>query len=309
MQVRHFLALLSIAALAFVQGHSQEADSKSPGADLKALYDEVQTKLKAGQASAEELAPEIAAFDALLAKHRGKKTDDVAQILLLQAMLYGQVLNDSDKARQLLERLQREFPGTAAATMSANAIESLEKAAKVKQAQSSLVGRPAPALNFHWSSDGTLKTLADLKGKVVVLDFWATWCGPCVSSFPQMRELVAHYKDRDVVVVGVTSLQGRVIGLVPAQIDTRNDPKKELALMNDYIKAKDITWTVAFSEEPVFNPDYGIQGIPHMAIIAPDGTVRHTGLHPAMPHAAKVEKIDALLKEFGKPVADKSAKS
>ena len=37
-------------------------------------------------------------------------------------------------------------------------------------------------------------------------------------------------------------------------------------------------------------------------ILAPDGTVRHTGLHPAMPHAEKVKLIDALLKEFGKPV-------
>jgi len=98
----------------------------------------------------------------------------------------------------------------------------------------------------------------------------------------------------------VTSLQGYVMGLSPPRIDTRNDPRKEMALMADFIKAKDITWSIAFSQEPVFNPEYGVSGIPHMAIIAPDGTVRHTGLHPAMPHAQKVEMIDALLKEFGR---------
>jgi hypothetical protein len=74
--------------------------------------------------------------------------------------------------------------------------------------------------------------------------------------------------------------------------------------MNDFMKAKDMTWTVAFSEEEVFNPDYGIMGIPYMAIVAPDGTVRHTGLHPAMPLAEKTVKIDALLKEFGLKVPD-----
>jgi hypothetical protein len=42
-----------------------------------------------------------------------------------------------------------------------------------------------------------------------------------------------------------------------------------------------------------------------MAIVAPDGKVRHTGMHPAEPHATKVEKIDALLKEFGKPLPAK----
>ena len=103
------------------------------------------------------------------------------------------------------------------------------------------------------------------------------------------------------VVLGVTSIQGSVSGLQPQRIDTKGDPQKEMALMSDYIKAKEITWTIGFSDEEVFNPDYGITGIPHMAIIAPDGTLRHTGLHPAMPHAEKVEKIDALLKEFKLP--------
>jgi hypothetical protein len=63
-----------------------------------------------------------------------------------------------------------------------------------------------------------------------------------------------------------------------------------------------MNWTVAFSKEEVFNPDYGISGIPYVAIIAPDGTVRHAGLHPAGPLAEKVAKIDAILKEFGRSV-------
>lgn len=69
--------------------------------------------------------------------------------------------------------------------------------------------------------------------------------------------------------------------------------------MPAFMKAKDMTWPVVFSEQEVFNPDYGVRGIPHMAIIAPDGTVRYNGMHPATPHAEKVKKIDPILREFG----------
>ena len=44
--------------------------------------------------------------------------------------------------------------------------------------------------------------LSDFKGKVVILDFWATWCGPCISSFPHTQEIAAKYKDQDVIVLG-----------------------------------------------------------------------------------------------------------
>jgi hypothetical protein len=70
--------------------------------------------------------------------------------------------------------------------------------------------------------------------------------------------------------------------------------------MPEFMKAKGMTWTVAFTDERVFNPHYGVTGIPHMAIVAPDGTVRYNGLHPGMPQAEKVAIIDGLLKEFGK---------
>ena len=92
----------------------------------------------------------------------------------------------------------------------------------------------------------------------------------------------------------------------PARIDTKDNPDKEFALTANFIKAKNMTWPVVFTEQRVFNPEYGVNGIPHMAIIAPDGTVRHNGLHPGMPHAETIEKVDALLKEFGKPVPTRS---
>lgn len=284
---------LSLTALA-------QSDAPTPASDLAALVKKVGEKIRAGDRSAEALAPELAEFEQLRAKYKGKNSGDVARIALMHAALYGEVIGDHEKAKVLLTEMKKDFDGTAEARQADGLIERLDQTAAAQKAKTGVVGKPAPALDFTWSTREGLKSLADLKGKVVVIDFWATWCGPCISSFPQVRELAAHYEGLDVVVLGVTSIQGFVANLGASRIDTKGDPKREMALMHDFIKAKNVTWPIVFSEQPVFNEAYGVSGIPHMAIVAPDGTVRHNGLHPASPHAEKVEKIDALLKEFGK---------
>ncbi len=305
MNFRSLSIALLLSCLALASSHSQTpaTSADSPADALQTLVAQIRTKLRAGPPTAASLAPELAAFDALLAKYRGQKSEDVARILLMKAALHGEVLDDLATMKTLFEQLKTDFPGTDAAAIAEQTLQALESREKAQAASAALVGKAAPPLNFQWSTRDGLKTLADLKGKVVVLDFWATWCGPCISSFPQVRELTAHYQGLDVVVLGVTSIQGSISGLQPQRIDTKGDPQKEFSLMADFIKAKDVTWTVVFSKEEVFNPDYGITGIPHMAIVAPDGTLRHTGLHPTMPHAEKTEMIDALLKEFKLPTA------
>lgn len=65
-----------------------------------------------------------------------------------------------------------------------------------------LVGRPAPDFTAQLLGGGEIK-LADLRGKVVVLDFWATWCAPCIRMLPAVNKLTEKYKDQPVVVLGV----------------------------------------------------------------------------------------------------------
>ena len=288
-----------IALLVSVATAEQNAVT-SPAEELNALVARIQNKLRAGKKTAADFATETATFDALRTKYADRQPEMAAKITNLEYTLYRDVLKDAAKAAELRTVLATKYRRFVEGTVVAQEIAMQERAEQARAAQARIVGNTAPALTFLWSTQPGLKSLGDLKGKVIVLDFWATWCGPCVATFPQIRELVEHYKNADVVVVGVTSLQGYVSGLEPARIDTKDDPAKEFALMPDFIKAKNMTWTVAFSDQRVFNPDYGVTGIPHMAIIAPDGTVRHNGLHPGMPHAEKLALIDALLAEFGK---------
>ncbi|HLP25396.1 MAG TPA: TlpA disulfide reductase family protein [Acidobacteriota bacterium] len=313
MKLRSILAALLLGVFSIATLPAQDA-SASPAtgakADLQALVAQVTGKLQTGARTPDALKDELAAFDALLAKYPAKDNDS-AQILYLKAMLYAQVFGDEETAKSLLATIAKDFPGTPTAASAERMIASMSPEAKAKAAAeaaaaeakvAALVGQPAPEINFTWSTKTDLKHLSDLKGRIVVLDFWATWCGPCIRSFPKVREEVAHFKDSPVTFLGVTSLQGRVHGIEPKPIDTKDNPQKEYDLMPEFMKKKEMTWDVAFSEQNVFNPDYGIQGIPYVAIIDPKGIVRHAGLNPLNPAADIEAKVTALLQEFKLPV-------
>lgn len=275
--------------------NSTTADLAKPAiSEVEALNYRVSDKIEAGQRTAHSLATELAAYDELFAKYKEKDREEAARALLHKALLFVSVLKDVDSAQPLFEKLKAGFYGTQAAIMADSYVTAT-------QTQTRLIGKPAPELHFTWTSqleDQRAKKLSDIKQKVILLDFWQTGCSPCVASFPLIRELATHYKGCDVEIIGVTSIQGSIIGLSSACINTTGNPDKEMSLMSDYIKAKAITWMIAFSKESVFNPDYGVFGIPSMVIIAPDGTVRHVDIHPANPEAELRGKIDALLQEF-----------
>jgi cytochrome c biogenesis protein CcmG/thiol:disulfide interchange protein DsbE len=102
-----------------------------------------------------------------------------------------------------------------------------------RQGEVSMRGRPAK--NFHFIIDGKNETLADLHGKVVVLNFWATWCQPCVEETPSLLQLQQRLAPRDGTILGISldddqSAYAAFLKTYHIDFPTYRDPTKKSAL-------------------------------------------------------------------------------
>jgi thiol-disulfide isomerase/thioredoxin len=106
------------------------------------------------------------------------------------------------------EQLFHEWKLTDAAEPRYVAEEAQGTAGDASTAGSGLIGKPAPDFKLELL-DGSEFKLSEQKGRVVVLDFWASWCGPCMQSLPQVDSVVAEFADRDVKLVAVNMQEDR----------------------------------------------------------------------------------------------------
>lgn len=152
------------------------------------------------------------------------------------------------------------------------------------------LGDPAPALELDFVK-GRPITLEEGKGsKVFVVEFWATWCGPCRDSIPHLSQLQAKYAREGVVVVGITN-EGT---------DKVHPYVKEMGSKMNYRVAID-RYGVTGSR---YMEAFGIDGIPHAFVVDKSGRIVWHG-HPMDP--AMESLVAALAKQKPKPSTDKVA--
>jgi thiol-disulfide isomerase/thioredoxin len=140
-----------------------------------------------------------------------------------------------------------------------------------------LVGKAAPDLKGDFALNGQPVSLSDLKGKVVLVDFWAVWCGPCIATFPHLREWNTEYKKKGLAIVGVTNYY-KMIGFDKEagkvkRLQTAMSTQEEQAMLKDFAahhKLEHLLMTVA----PGGSKEYKINAIPTAVLIDRKGVVR-----------------------------------
>jgi len=246
-----FAVFLGVTVL-FLSG--QPAFTADATVELKALVQKIKAELADGKTSTNDLAGELKQFDFLLAEHHAEKTDAVANILYMKAKLYDEVFEDPATAAALVKQLKLEFQGTDFVA-ELEKREAAEQAAKQMQA-SLAVGSPFPDFS-ETDVAGKPISIASRKGKVVLIDFWATWCGPCRAELPNVLAAYKKYHDQGFEIIGVSLDQDQ-------------------AKLTGFIKSMNMTWPQYFDGQGWQNKlavKYCIEAIPATFLLDREGKI------------------------------------
>ena len=184
-----------------------------------------------------------------------EKTDKPSHVVASLATYIEKGKSDSSMKAQY----ERLYKGNGSADDAYAALEAKAKASKQAEMVKTILNESASKFTLL-DMDGHKVSLDSLKGKTVVVDFWATWCGPCKASFPAMQKLVDHYKDdKNVAVLFVDTWETA-------------DDKKQNA--QDFIKKSPYTFHVLLDNDSKVVADYKVEGIPTKFVIDPKGTLR-----------------------------------
>ncbi|MES3007047.1 MAG: TlpA disulfide reductase family protein [Pseudomonadota bacterium] len=131
------------------------------------------------------------------------------------------------------------------------------------------IAAPAPAFTLPTTAGASI-SLGEHKGKIVYVDFWASWCGPCRQSFPWMNEMLGKYQTQGFEIIAVN--------LDAARADA-----------DHFLEANPASFTVALDPLATMPPQYGVKGMPTSYLIDGEGEIilQHTGFNDS--HTADLE--------------------
>lgn len=127
-------------------------------------------------------------------------------------------------------------------------------------AQALTVGTPAPDFTLPRLDGGQIR-LSDLRGRPVLVNFWASWCAPCRSEMPALDRIAREYQQRGLVVVGINQLE---------------DPQT----VEQFVQEFGLSFTIALDRDGVASRDWRVYGIPQTYLVGPDGVIRKAWVGP-----------------------------
>lgn len=157
--------------------------------------------------------------------------------------------------------------------------------------QIELIGTPAPDIRADVWINSTPLFLKNLRGKHVILDFWAPWCQPCREAIPVLVEAAERYRNHDLIVIGFTKLYG----MYADELESKNPIEKaeEIEMIKRFVKRHNLRYSIAISQEGEAHQQYHVSGIPSMVFINPEGLITHIHLGQSQP-----ETLGRRIKKF-----------
>ena len=189
---------------------------------------------------------------------------------------------EPDQAEALLAPLDKYLEGKGAEDDPATErqkkqIESVRDRIETARKMLALIGTPAvfPEDVDAWVN-GEGYTPEDLKGKVVLLDFFAVWCGPCISTFPHLRQWHDEFADQGLVILGVTRYYQFGWDEVAARPkrEAELEPEKEREATEQFLKHYELKHPIAYMTHSDLQKHYYVSGIPHVVLIDRQGKIR-----------------------------------
>ena len=236
--------------LAETKATAEAGEAIAPADQVKQARDAIIGLYRSGNTDAAAYAPHLQKLDALYEKIDASLPEERFSVLAFKGMIYQNVLDDLPAARTEYERLAKDFAGTEMAAKGADLV------ARIDMLESLVIGAEFPGFSFEDLEKESV-SLSDYQGKVVLIDFWATWCPPCIAELPHVLDVYQEYHDKGFEIIGIS-------------LD------KDRSKLETFIKENGMDWPQYFDGKGWDNElsnKYAVSSIPATFLIGPGGKI------------------------------------